>query len=139
MTLIKLKQLTQATILLIVLVVFNGCSSIQKIFSPSSSMDTVIQTMDSPVSTCSPMLGWLGGVCALGGMALLVLTGGRIGWRPVIGGIIFIIINYALAMYASWFFLPVVIATGAISLAWAGKIVYRIVNDNDIKLKEILK
>jgi hypothetical protein len=85
------------------------------------------------------MLGWLGGVCALGGMALLVLTGGRLGWRPLIGGIIFIVINYALAVYASWFFLPVVIATGAISLAWAGKIVWKIVNDDTIKIKEILK
>jgi len=71
-------------------------------------------------------------------MAMLMLTGGRLGWRPLIGGIIFVVINYALAMYASWIFLPVVIATGAISLAWAGKIVWKIVNDDDIKIKEML-
>tara|TARA_R100000664_G_C2747011_1_gene134620 strand:- start:1611 stop:1832 length:222 start_codon:yes stop_codon:yes gene_type:complete len=70
-------------------------------------------------------------------MALLVLTGGRMGMRPIIGGIIFVVINYALATYASWIFLPVVIATGAISLAWAGKIIWKIVNDDDIKIKEM--
>lgn len=117
-----------------------GCSTWQKIFPPSSStMDKAMQAMDSPVSTCSPMLGWLGGICTLSGMALLVLTGGRMGWRPLIGGVLFMVLNYALAIYASWFFLPVAIATGAISLAWAGKIIFRIVNDDAIKIKEILK
>jgi hypothetical protein len=71
-------------------------------------------------------------------MAMLMLTGGKLGWRPLIGGILFVVINYALAMYANWIFLPVVIATGAISLAWGGKIVWKIVNDDDIKIKEIL-
>jgi hypothetical protein len=83
------------------------------------------------------MLGWLGGVCILGGMVLLVITRGTMGWRPVIGGIIFIGINYALYAYGNWFFIPVAIATGAISLAWSGKIVWKIVNDNDIKFKEL--
>jgi hypothetical protein len=134
-----MKKIT-GVLFLIMTAVSNGCSGIQKIFTPpSSTMDQAIQAMDSPVATCSPMLGWLGGICTLSGMALLVLTGGRIGWRPVIGGVIFIVTNYALALYASWFFLPMVIATAAISLAWAGKIVYRIVNDDNIKIKEILK
>jgi hypothetical protein len=118
----------------------SGCSAISRIFvPPTTTFDQALQTMDSPIATCSPMLGWLGGICTLAGMAMLVLTGGRLGWRPVIGGVLFIVLNYALAMYASWFFLPVVIATAAISLAWAGKIVYRIINDDKIKLKEMLK
>jgi len=40
-------------------------------------------------------------------------------------------------MYGHWFFLPVAIATGAISLAWSGKIVWKIVNDDKLKLKEL--
>jgi len=120
--------------------IVSGCSVVDKIFTPPTShVGKALQTMDSPVATCSPMLGWLGGICTLAGMALLVLTGGRLGWRPVIGGVLFIILNYALAMYASWFFLPVAIATAAISLAWAGKIVYHIITDGKIKLKEMLK
>ena len=104
--------------------VLGGCGAIQKVFSPPpSTVEQAMQVMDTPVNSCSPMLGWLGGICTLSGMALLVLSGGRMGYRPLIGGILFVILNYALALYASWFFLPVVIATGAISLAWAGKIV----------------
>ena len=115
-----------------------GCASTPKWYeSPMSPSAMTTEAISSPVSTCSPMLGWLGGICTLSGMALLVITGGRMGWKPVIGGIIFIVINYALARYASWIFLPVVIATAAISLAWAGKIVWKIVNDDDIKLKEM--
>tara|TARA_R110000824_G_scaffold319823_2_gene506807 strand:+ start:204 stop:560 length:357 start_codon:yes stop_codon:yes gene_type:complete len=95
------------------------------------------EAMSTPVASCSPMLSWLGGICTLCGMALLMLSGGKMGWKPLIGGILFIVINYALALYANWIFLPVVIATGAISLAWAGKIVWKIVNDDDIKIKEI--
>ena len=116
-----------------------SCASTTPVWyeSPMSPSGITSSAIVSPVSTCSPMLGWLGGICTLSGMALLVITGGRMGWKPIIGGIIFIVINYALARYASWIFLPVVIATGAISLAWAGKIVWRIVNDDDIKLKEM--
>ena len=108
-------------------------------FSPPTGIGAVTNAATiAPSASCSPMLGWIGGICTLCGMALLVLTGGRMGWKPVIGGIIFIVINYALAMYASWIFLPVVIATGGISLAWAGKIIWKIVNDDDIKIKEIM-
>ena len=91
------------------------------------------EAITAPVSSCSPMLSWLGGLCTLCGMALLVLTGGRMGWRPLIGGVLFVVLNYVLALYASWIFLPVVISTSAISLAWPGKIVCKIVNDDDIQ------
>jgi len=126
--------------LLITAVLCSGCASWFPTNTPSSPMDqATVALSTTAVAGCSPMLSWLGGICALSGMALLVLTGGRLGWRPIIGGVLFIVLNYALALYASWFFLPVVIATGAVSLAWAGKIVYRIINDDEIKVKEILK
>ena len=115
-----------------------GCFSAPKL-SPTSQVTNAISSSvaQDSVNGCSPMLGWLGGICALGGMALLVITGGKMGWRPIIGGILFVLINYALALYADWIFLPVLIATAAISLAWAGKIIWKIVNDDDIKLKEL--
>ena len=116
-----------------------GCSTNTGWFPTSPTQIGVPnEAVSAPVSTCSPMLSWLGGICTLCGMALLVLTGGKMGWRPLLGGVVFVVVNYALAMYASWIFLPVVIATGGISLAWAGKIVWKIVNDDDIKIKEIL-
>ena len=115
-----------------------GCSTSTGWFPASPTQMIPSEAVNAPVASCSPMLSWLGGLCTLAGMALLMLTGGRMGWKPLIGGIIFIVINYALAMYANWIFLPVVIATGAISIAWGGKIIWKIVNDDDIKIKEIL-
>ena len=111
----------------LVIVVLAGCNGFQNMFgTPNSKITQASEIISAPVSSCSPMLGWLGGICTLSGMALLVITGGRMGWRPLIGGVLFVVLNYALALYASWFFLPVVIATGAISLAWAWKIIMEI-------------
>ena len=113
-----------------------GCKTVQSVFDPPSVMQEGVEVLEAaPIGACAPILGWLGGVCALGGMILLVISRGTLGWRPLIGGIAFILINYALAIYANWFFFPVAIATGAISLAWAGKIIWKIVNDDKIKLK----
>ena len=110
-----------------------GCKTTSFIPLPPSFEDSIITTSNS----CSPMLGYIGGICLLGGMVLLVITRGTMGWRPLIGGVIFIAINWAFALYGGWFFLPVALCTGAISLAWTGKIVWKIVNDEDLKLKEL--
>jgi len=115
-------------ILLLLSGIMFGCKTIGKFLSPPSVFEEGIEVLEvSPIGACAPILGWLGGVCALGGMVLLVISRGTLGWRPLIGGVVFILINYALAIYAHWFFLPVAIATGAISLAWAGKIIWNIV------------
>jgi hypothetical protein len=69
----------------------------------------------------------------LGGITLLVISRGSRGWYPLGAGILFILINYALALYADWFFIPVAIATGAISLVWAGRIVWKLVKNEQLK------
>ena len=84
------------------------------------------------------VLSVIGGFCLLAGMVLLVLTRGSMGWRGVIGGVSMIIVNYLIALYAAWIFIPVVVITGAISLAWGWRIIVRIINDDDIKIKEIV-
>ena len=84
------------------------------------------------------ILSVIGGFCLLAGMVLLVLTRGSMGWRGVIGGVSMIIVNYLIALYAAWIFIPVVVITGAISLAWGWRIIVRIINDDDIKIKEIV-
>ena len=66
-------------------------------------------------------------MCLVAGMALLVISRGTMGWRPVIGGIILITVNYLIALYADWLFIPVLIVTGAISLAWGWKIIRHII------------
>ena len=117
--------------LLALFVTMIGCSLIQPVTGPFDGLNASVQ--DGVNNACSPMLGWLGGLCCLAGITLLVISRGTLGWRPLIGGVIFILINYALALYADWFFIPVAIATGAISLVWAGRIVWKIVTNDQIK------
>tara|TARA_R110000824_G_scaffold95455_8_gene229566 strand:- start:118 stop:507 length:390 start_codon:yes stop_codon:yes gene_type:complete len=121
--------------MLLASVILYGCSTTRMINPTTGTLEALTTATTS--GACSPMLSWLGGVCILGGMALLVISRGTMGWRPLIGGIVFLLINYAIALYANWFFLPVAICTGALSLAWTGKIVWKIVNDDKIKLKEL--
>ena len=109
-----------------------GCISTPTV--PSGITDSMSQSIIEDASNpCSPMLGWLGGICCLGGIVLLVVSRGTMGWRPLIGGVCFILVNYALNLYAHWFFIPVAIGTGVISLAWAIKIVLKIIKDEKIK------
>ena len=125
----KLLTIALATCILL------GCKATSYI--PNMSVPDGAMTAVSESSSCSPMLGWIGGLCLIACMVLLVITRGSMGWRPLIGGVIFIAINWALALYGGWFFLPVALCTGAISLAWTGKIVWKIVNDDEIKIKEL--
>ena len=86
---------------------------------------------------CDPTLSLIGAACCVAGIALLVITKGMMGWRPVFGGVAFVVINYAMCKYAAYFFIPAAIVTGAISLAWGWKVVSRIINDDSIKLGEM--
>jgi hypothetical protein len=130
--------MTRIILILSVVCILIGCSTPSWYSSATGGIPTQMPaSLSGSAAACSPMLGWIGGVCILGGMVLLVVTRGTMGWRPIIGGVAFIGINYALYMYGNWFFLPVAIATGAISLAWSGKIVWKIVNDDNLKFKEL--
>jgi len=73
------------------------------------------------------ILSAIGGLCLLAGMALLVISRGTMGWRPVIGGVIMITVNYLIALYADWLFIPVLVVTGAISLAWGWRTVMNVI------------
>jgi hypothetical protein len=64
------------------------------------------------------ILSGIGGLCLLSGIVLLTISRGTMGWRPIIGGIVLIVLNFVISVYASWIFLPIIGATGAISLVW---------------------
>tara|TARA_R100001015_G_C4632300_1_gene195679 strand:+ start:2946 stop:3323 length:378 start_codon:yes stop_codon:yes gene_type:complete len=115
---------------LLLLAMLTGCSAVPKIPGSTELLSTAL---DQEASSCNPMLGLLGGLCCLGGMIMLVVTQGKVGWRPIIGGIVFIMINYALAMYAHWFFIPVAISTGVIGLAYTSRIVMKILKNKELK------
>ena len=67
------------------------------------------------------MLSWIGGIATLAGIATLVITRGGMGMRAIVIGVILIVLNFAVANYMSWILVPVLVATGLISLAWSYK------------------
>ena len=69
------------------------------------------------------MLSWIGGLSILGGIAALVITRGAMGTRALAVGVGLILLNYAVARYAHWIFVPVLLSTAAISLTYAFQIV----------------
>ena len=66
-----------------------------------------------------PVLSFVAAACLLAGVAALVVTRGKLGTRAVVVGLGLVILNYVLAAFAAWLFIPVLVATGAISLGYA--------------------
>lgn len=69
------------------------------------------------------MLSWIAAISILGGTAALIITRGAMGIRGVVIGFLCVLVNYAVASYADWIFVPVLIGTGLVSLAYAFRIV----------------
>ena len=65
---------------LALMLVLVGCSSTSIIPGMSSMPDGAV-TAVSGSNACSPMLGWIGGLCLLAGMAMLVITSGIVTTR----------------------------------------------------------
>ena len=82
------------------------------------------------------ILSGIGGICLLGGLILLTISRGTMGWRPIIGGISLIVLNYVISVYASWIFLPIIGATGAISLVWGWSCIQDIIRIQKEKQNE---
>ena len=115
-----------------------SCKSIPIVSSKTEApIISSIPTVTDIGTGCDPTLSLIGAACCVAGIALLVITKGMMGWRPVFGGVAFVVINYAMCKYAAYFFIPAAIVTGAISLAWGWKVVSRIINDDSIKLGEM--
>ena len=79
------------------------------------------------------VLSVTGGLCLVAGMVLLVITGGRKGWYPVVGGIILVVLNYAVSRYGDYLFYPLVACTALISAAWTYKIIKQILLEKKTK------
>jgi hypothetical protein len=109
--------------------IMSGCTAIDSIMGGGAptQTDRAIEAVVDAGETLT-VLSAVGGLCLLAGMVLLCLSKGTMGWRPVIGGIVLIVLNYMIASYADWIFIPVIIATGCISSAWGFKIFVSIIN-----------
>ena len=106
-----------------------GCGVVQSItgWGQITPTERAIETVMDSGETLT-VLSAIGGLCLLSGMVLLCLSRGTMGWRPIIGGVVLIVLNYMIASYADWIFIPVIIATGCISAAWGWSVVKSIWN-----------
>jgi len=119
--------------ILMSLLLLGGCSSLGRIFSPKSTNVVTDVTKAIHPSESLTVLSTIGGLCLLAGMVLLVISRGTKGWIPCIGGVILVLLNYAVAEYAHWIFIPMLIATGCISAVWGWKVIKKILNHKGIK------
>tara|TARA_R110002110_G_scaffold361563_1_gene571226 strand:- start:55 stop:300 length:246 start_codon:yes stop_codon:yes gene_type:complete len=67
------------------------------------------------------MLSWIGGLSTLFGIVAFVLTRGTMGIRAILIGIGLVILNFIIANYLTWFVIPVLVVTGAITALWCYK------------------
>lgn len=103
-----------------------GCSALKSVgWGSPSPTDKVMEAVVDTKETLT-VLSAVGGFCLLAGMVLLVVSRGTMGWRPVIGGILLVLLNYVIAEYADWIFIPMLIATGCVSAAWGWNIILSI-------------
>jgi len=98
-----------------------GCGSPLRT-STVSGMTPAKEHLASAVGAMD-MLSWIAAISILGGTAALIITRGAMGIRGVVIGFLCVLVNYAVASYADWIFVPVLIGTGLVSLAYAFRIV----------------
>ena len=89
-------------------------------FAKNSGVVPGVGTL-SPDSEPLTVLSMTGGLCLVAGMALLVITSGKKGWFPSVGGIILVVLNFLVSRYSDLIFYPLVTCTGLISAAWTYK------------------
>lgn len=102
----------------------SGCCSPMKAVTSGGTASGIVEAV-TPMAPNEPLtiLSGIGGLCLLAGMVLLVISRGTMGWRPIIGGVILVVLNYAISEYADWIFIPAIIASGCISAVWGWKTV----------------
>ena len=64
----------------------------------------------------------------MAGIAALVITRGAMGMRAVVIGVGLVVLNFAIANYLSWILIPVLVATGCVSLGWSYVTVRQLMN-----------
>lgn len=93
----------------------------------SSSLDTARQiASDSVQGGMDPVLSWVGGLATIAGIVALVVTRGSLGTRAVVIGVGLVLLNQIIARYSDWLFLPVLIATGAVSLTYGYRTIQQV-------------
>ena len=98
-----------------------GCSAVGRWFVPEPTLSEKVTHVAGEVGRSGnglAMLSFVGGIATLAGIAALVITSGRMGMRAVFIGVALCVLNFVVATYAAWILVPVLVATGLVSLAW---------------------
>lgn len=109
-----------------------GCKISSPIGGMPSAAGNFIGQAQETTETLT-VLSVTGGLCLVAGMVLLVITSGRKGWYPIIGGVILVVLNYLVAKYDDYLFYPLVVCTGLISAAWTYKVIKQILLEKKTK------
>lgn len=95
--------------------ILSSCSG-PKIVPSSGDINSIAHSVTH--SGLDPVLSWVGAAATICGIIALVLTRGTLGVRAVVIGVGLVLLNQAIARYSDWLFLPVLLATGAVSLTY---------------------
>jgi len=98
-----------------------GCSSVSRLFDVKPAGGAIESVTGGVTTTASnlSMLPGIGGLSILWGIVLLVVTSGRKGWYPILGGILLIVLNVIIQQYFHLIAIPIVVASGIVSAVWA--------------------
>ena len=111
--------------------VLNGCAVVPKVPTLTGKATEVVSQASSPHNL--NVLSVTGGLCLIAGMALLVVTSGRKGWYPVVGGVLLVVLNFVVAEYSHYLFIPLTVCSAMISAAWTYKTVRQILMEKKAK------
>ena len=87
--------------------------------SSASAIDRMAQ-----VPASASLLPWVGGIAIIGGIVGLVLTRSY-GIRAIVIGVLLVILNDMMQRFSVAFYMPILIGTGGVSLAYAWKTIRR--------------
>ena len=97
-----------------------GCNTLSKIINPQPTLQSHVNNIAKDVANASPLsiLSLVGGISCLTGIVALVITRGTMGIRAIVIGICLCLLNFIVATYAIWIFVPMIIVTGLVSITW---------------------
>ena len=111
--------------------VLNGCAVVPKGQTLTGKATEVVSQASSPHNLS--VLSVTGGLCLVAGMALLVVTSGRKGWYPVVGGFLLVVLNFVVAEFSYYLFIPLAVCSAMISAAWTYRTVRQILMEKKAK------
>jgi len=112
---------------LIPFVLLFGCSMFGESTSPFSGSSAWTPNPPSLPEACNALgvLNWTAGIAILGGLVATILGLRQSGIRCIVGGVMLIIISYAVSVYFHWVMIPVGIFITIVSALWGYQVIVK--------------